>query len=133
MAKKQEPISTTIGEMLSGVTQEVESLADEMENWKESLPENLQESEKAERIDDAENTLRDAAEDNMVGDLDNIPVQHTPTKTRTRPDRRDEVCAQIQSVIDVLDEVVSNAEELKSELESKQGDLEGVEFPKMFG
>lgn len=93
---------------------DIESLKDELENWRDNLPENLQDSEKANQLEDAINSLDSAIDSLQSVDFD----QPTLSETDFESDVHDAIDT-IQTAHDDLDEVISN--------------LEDVEFPGMFG
>lgn len=92
----------------------MEELHEEMLNWQEeSIPENLQGSDKYDQVSAAADELDSA-----------VNVIATDLSTDIKPD--EDFVEQIETIID-------NANELLEEITDAAGQADGVEFPGMFG
>lgn len=172
------PVQTSgkLGEILEYYP-DVEDLKDEMEEWRDNMPESLQSSDKYNQVDEAANTLgnavdeleeacegikhlleelpKDAGEMSFL-DLDIHYTEHKMYKGYLMPRwvRLANPCAALESAVRYIEDhtehiakdlaskdlSVDRTEDYTAELESyiKQvddalGDLQGVEFPSMFG
>lgn len=107
--KKVEEIITSID------VSEIEALADEMENWRDNYPENLQSTDKYEQIDTAAETLRDKADE-----LNDLTFQKAEL-------------SDAGEIEDLKEEFRDALNERIETLESAIDELNNVEFPGMFG
>lgn len=163
------PMQTSgeLGEILDYYS-DVEDLKDEMEEWRDNMPESLQSSDKYSQVDEAADTLG-SAHDDLEGAckgiktlLEKIPVdedeismlklsvRYTEQKMykgypMPRWVRLNNPTAALSAVLDVLETYKDGilphlteeekdlfAEHLKS-ADDALSDLQGVEFPTMFG
>lgn len=67
VTKENEPVTRAerfdrAKDLASQAREEIENLRDELEAWKDSLPENLQNGQKADELDEAINALQEAAD-----------------------------------------------------------------------
>jgi thymidylate synthase len=131
-----------------------EELAEELQNWRDSIPESLQNGEKADQLDGAIEALTSAADSLVeppVEDLDGIEEGKIPNKA-SRPKRcaaavttlanaveaaRDEA-ERLRLVADpetatAREEAATAWEEWADEIEAAQQAAEEVDFPRMFG
>lgn len=107
-----EEILKRIEEVVSTVdVSTIEELADEMENWRDNYPENLQSTDKYEAIDTAAETLREQADN--LNDLTFEKIE-----------------ADDDDVKDALGEALG---ERIDTIETAIDELNNVEFPGMFG
>lgn len=134
---------------------DLEGLQEEMESWFDNLPENLQSSERGERIQEANDALVNAM-DQLPDDLDELPegvrnleiTYHiSVNKRKGRGESRDvrcgNACAMLEAVADALDdqakgedfneELQSMIEEAAESIRTGKDEAESVEFPGMFG
>jgi hypothetical protein len=137
-----------------------EELRDELQNWRDNLPESLQNGSKADELDEAIGQLESAisyAEDEppqVVEDLPQFTVSTSAKSKKSRADRRDEACSMLASAVDTardfLDDIQKKPEgetddaETKREaeagdldewigtIESAQNEAEQIAFPGMY-
>lgn len=131
---KLEAVVMGIEEAASTAHSEFESLGDELRNWHDNMPENLQSGQKGDAIDDAAGTLEGISEINIPSFISDEKVQFQTRKIATsRSERRDEAVAMLQAVAEKLEELKGELEEAIGEVEEAISEAEGVEFPGMFG
>lgn len=172
------PVKTSapLGEILESYT-DIEDLAEEMNEWRESIPESLTSSEKYEQVDEATNALEEAAEalsdscdrvlelleeasieEQLEGRLDakatlvSVEVSYTERKMykgyqEPRWVRLHNFNASVAAALDFLEqestqermrkvlseESMGELSSLINEISGVLSDLEGVEFPSMYG
>jgi len=139
---------------------DIEELKDEMEAWRDSIPGNFQSSDKYSQVDDAANALESGysdledACDNIKKILEKFPsilesdisyIEHKMYKGYNMPRwvRLANPVAAIEAAASFLEQAIpaegmseSDTEELKQYLDRIDGavsDLNGVEFPSMYG
>lgn len=146
MKKKSNIVQTTIGDAISDGCSVLEELGGEMENWYDSIPENLQNGDKASAVQECQEAMQEA------GDAPNVPdsiagfqatVYVSNKKRQSRSDRRNEAVAYLQAAADALREIAEDdkiseslrdeAGELADEVQQRIDSAESVEFPGMFG
>lgn len=137
-----------IGEVM-GICEE---LAQEMHDWSDNMPDSKQGSSKQDEVDACAETL-----DNVVGDdpcdettdqtfLNEIKVSiQDPTPRRQARSRSTRLSDATSILIDVIEQIEkwdddtrpedqkAAASELKDKLEEIESELQGVDFPGMFG
>lgn len=142
----------TLDSAVSDAFSEAESLRDEMEEWKDSLEgTNFERSDKFERISEAYETLNDNCESPDVSDwLGAFEVEWAEGRKKSikrrgpsRAARLGNAVQALNAAIDVLREIEEDEElpqdkrdearELANDIEGKKDELDGVEFPGMFG
>lgn len=113
---------------------EIEDLASEMENWKDLIPENLQSSDKYYAVEEAYDLLQNAV-DTLSG-LGAVTMDSEQDRLYYKfmeidpEDITEKLQEQFNSLVE---DVGSELESLADDIDSVIGDLEGVEFPGMFG
>jgi hypothetical protein len=131
---------------------DIEELAQEMRDWADNMPENQQGGDKHSEIEQAADTLEEQAGNDPVTPetmsfINEVKVTiQDPTPRRrgfSRSQRLSHVQGRLQIIIDALneekkvlqwDESKQNvANELTNALEEIESELDGVEFPGMFG
>jgi hypothetical protein len=122
--------TTTVSDLVSEAYSELQSLAEEVRQWYDGLPENLQSGDKGSRLEQAADTLENLdeptfgdPEEQVVKDapkrhyaqhfdagerVGKIPVVYMPGNRRRtgRSSRRDEATDQMQAVIDELNDLI---------------------------
>lgn len=153
---------STLGEILEFHT-DIEGLKDEMEEWRDNMPESLQSSDKYSQVEEAADTLGNAASELeeacegikkiLEGDSAVLSaiIEYTEQKmykgyNMPRWVRLANPCAALGAVVEFLKEQENNIKKsLQNEEDRDQfsycidhiddalSDLSGVEFPPMFG
>jgi hypothetical protein len=102
----------------------VESLAGELRDWHDNLPEGINSSDKAAEIDEAATTLENITFPDLPDAVSTIKVLHLPALEQdSRPKRSAEVVSMLEDAIAALN---SKADELRQALEDakKEGDAD---------
>lgn len=148
--KKVEPIKieTTVGEAVGTAYMLIEELAGEMREAYDNTPESLQNGGVGEARGEAADTLENISEptcDNETVNELKATFELMPSRKRhgpSRADRRDEATRYAQEAIDTLQAFLEeheegdahdDAEAFADEIQSLIDEVEGVEFPGMFG
>ena len=132
--------------LMSQAYEEIATLAEEMRSWYDNLSENLQQGERAERIDDAASTLENVTAQDAVEVMGKIDVLFLPDlDLGSRAKRAAEAASMLTSVANALREFSENQgqadedegdedlESIASQCETDASEVENVEFPTMFG
>ena len=107
--------TTPLEDLLSAAQSEVESLAGELRDWHDNLPEGINSSDKATEIDEAASTLENITFPDLPDSLSTIKVLHLPALEQdSRPKRGAEVVSMLDDAIAALN---SKADDLKQALE----------------
>jgi hypothetical protein len=140
--------TTTVDALISDAFGEFESLRDELQDWYDGMPENLQGSQKGEDLQNAIDTLGNLEAPVVPTEVENLETVYIPQeKIDSRPDRRDDAVSKLATAVDVLndamddedsetkytDEQKEGIQQLIDDLENLASDAESVEFPTMFG
>lgn len=141
--------TTSASDLVAEAFSEMASLADELDEAYENMPENLQSTDLAESRQEAASACRDVDQPDLPDAASEIKVFHTPDlKTMlvgcSRGDRAAEASAKLRSVADAFRNHANELEEtndaLAEELQSSADDLEtsadtmdDISFPGMFG
>jgi len=126
---------------------EIETLGEEMREWADNMPESLQGGDKYSTIDETANMLDEAVGEKpeILSVLVGVSVLHIPSVAIvSRADRcyeataaLDSVGSYLEDVIDELDvksgEAFDALQEYKGMIQEISSNLEGAEFPGMFG
>lgn len=104
-------------------TDEFESLKEEIESWRDNMPENMQNSDKYNLLDDIANCL-----DSVCSELNAIEV---PTLEMAEKDE-DVNVAELAAVIEDV-ELVDTLNTFAEECEAQADEADNVEFPGMMG
>lgn len=135
-----------IGEVMA----DIEELGQEMRDWADNMPESKQGSSKYDEVDTCASTLEEQAGNDPVTSetmsfLNEIKIMvQDPTPTRggrSRSRRLGDATDLMQEIMDKLDEYVGDkdgpneqiAMGLKDDLENIESELQGIDFPGMFG
>lgn len=141
----------TIVDALSAAFSDIESLQDEMQSWYDNMPEGLQSGNKGEAVSEAADALSNVSEVEVPNTLtDNaqfmaLTVSVGPLKKRaSRASRLDYALGLLQTARDEVDghinaetvraeDVKEEAQSVIDELDTAISELEGLEFPGMYG
>jgi hypothetical protein len=136
----------TLEHHLASAYAEIETLADELSEAFENMPESLQGSELGERRSEASQELMEIAEDPPMvpEEFASVELLHIPsTKVSSRGDRAEEAASRMKAVAQKLSEllqttktrksVAANVEEVCEQLEDHANAVRDIEFPGMYG
>ncbi len=129
----------TLADAVDEAFGELSGLAEEMQSWAESIPENLQGGGKYETVSEIADTLGNIEQPDVPESLSGLEMEYhdLPPRSRaySRSDRHAQACYILETCIDTLRERENDdeASELASELESAKEEVGYVEFPGMFG
>jgi cell fate (sporulation/competence/biofilm development) regulator YlbF (YheA/YmcA/DUF963 family) len=147
-ALRAKRFTTTVDALVADAFSEFESLKDELQEWYDGMPENLQGAQKGDDLQSAIDALANLEAPDVPNCATNLQTVYIPVeKVESRPDRRDDAVARIDTAIDVLndamddddsdvkytDEQKEEMQQLIDDLENAKNDAEGVDFPTMFG
>jgi chromosome segregation ATPase len=163
MGKRNQATSGTVLGFIEGAYSEIESLYEEMSEWRDNLEENFSQTTKYEEVSSVAdllenlNDIPDVSE--ALQDLAAVCTQDTRTQpTRARragnaaamlggaisslEERRDILNEEREDAkgedeeggrLEAIEEELSDIEELLQVLEEAQSELEGIDFPRAFG
>lgn len=146
---KQEKFKTTVGALVADAFSDIQSLADEMQEAFDNMPEGLQQGDVGTRREEAASALSSIDEVEVPEEVSDIEVVYYPSlDTSSRSKRAAEAAFQLRAAAEAIREFIDNfnsqlgddEEEnpcevdssVADELESAADDLEGVEFPGMY-
>jgi len=144
---KAEHFSTTVETLMADAYGEITSLAEEMREWHDNMPENLQDGDVGSRVSEAADSLENVDEQSYPEELPEIKTVFYPSiDCSSRSDRACEAASQLRSAAEVMREWLEEEDQatlpeddrtaisqLADEIEGHADDLEAVEFPTMFG
>lgn len=143
---KRKFYTTNISSLVEDAMSEVESLQDEMQSWYDNLSEGFQQTEKAERIQEAADVLSNVSGMgiDVPDEFSEVNTVYFPSlKVNSRADRAAEAASMLQAATDAAREHAENREQDEEqdeldtswidEVEEAIGELESVEFPGMYG
>ena len=141
--------TTTIGSAVSDACSELESLAGEMRDWYDNMPENFQNGDKGSMVDECANSLENVTEPEVPEFLEGLPVTYNADrKARSRAARCGDCISMLEAVVEFLDghlelygeglseakqEERDEAESFRDEVQTIIDEIQGVEFPGMYG
>lgn len=135
----------SVDDAISAGFGDLTELGEELRNWYDSLPENLQGGDKGSTVDEGASTLENLNEPDVDSDLSKalevkgVDVQVYPLKKRaSRADRRDYAVGLLSGAKDALEEFNEDGEndeakQLVDDLDELISEAEAVEFPGMYG
>lgn len=144
-SKFDKHIDTTVEAAMGDAISEFESLAGEMRDWYDNMPENLQSGSKGDSVGEAADTLEGISEVEVPDAIKDLKVEYTERQQKTsRSARRDYACRLLQGAIDEAqswmdDEANAEHEDFDAvgsfldEAQSALDEAEGVDFPGMMG
>lgn len=154
--------SVLISDGISQAFGEIEDLGSSMREWFDNCNENLQQSDKMQTVEQTADTLEGLSEPDLPDWLtpensdegprfDHVEANITPLaySRRSRATRCSDVCSLLQNIVDALLEIeeaeegkkekeknqekIDECSTLRDELENAISELEGCEFPGMYG
>lgn len=144
---KSEMYSTTIEAMVDEAYSEVEVLGEEMRDWHDGMPENLQDGDVGSRVNEAADALEYLDRADYPDEMAEITTVFYPSlDCSSRAARAGEAAGQLRHAADEIREWLENddqktlpeedrtaASEYADSLEEHADELEAVEFPGMYG
>lgn len=140
--------TTDVESLIDDAFTEFEDLRDGLQEWFDSMPENLQSGQKGEDLQSAIDTLDSIERPDVPEFIGNIATVFIPSeKITSRPDRRDNAVSELQTAVEMIQDAMDDEESevkftddqkeemqaLIDNIENAYGEAEGVEFPNMFG
>lgn len=133
--------STTIGELVSSVYNDIVELKDELESWYDNMPESLQGGDKGQILQDSISCLDSVYEPDVDENISKISVVFVPRipKRYSRSERHS-LCVDILEFVsstlkDALDSdgsLEDSVMDLLADIEETLMELQNVEYPGMF-
>lgn len=141
---KPQPTVSTLDAVVSDALSELQALGEELREWFDNMPENLQGSAKGDEVSGAADALEAIDEDIDIPEvLRDLSVSYLVTKrARSRSDRRDECITMLTAAEDALrsrveeqtqaKEDASEAQDVADSIQSVIDEAEAVDFPGMY-
>lgn len=152
MAKRKlQPVDTTVGDAINTMCSGIESLGQELRDWYDNMPENMQGGSKGDEVDEAATTLEDISEPDVPASIKDFPLSFRALpllKRATRSDRLDDFLSYGRQAIEVIEarieglavrdparteedqqEEIDAMETLRDETQQCIDDAENVSFP----
>lgn len=139
---KDQRYSTTVEDLVSDAFGMIEGLGNEMREWYDNMPEGFQNTDKGSQVSEVADTLEEMSPPTVDTDAGALVTLFLPNlDASSRSDRASEAAEMLRTAITTLEEVQEKEDgddtpdysDLISELEDAAGEIEGVEFPGMFG
>jgi hypothetical protein len=143
---RDEFFTHTLEHHVASAYSEIETLADELSEAFENMPESLQGSNLGEMRSEASRELMEIADEvpMVPEEFASVELLHLPsTKVSSRGDRAEEAASRMEAVADRLNEIVQNTkirksvaatvEEVLDQLTDHASAVRDVEFPGMYG
>jgi hypothetical protein len=124
-----------LGDFVTGAFDEIEAVKEELSEWRENMPENLQDGEKGQELEAAVDALENIERLDLPQALAHIHFFWMPPdkkRSYSRPERLAYSVAEMQAAKDFLDEVKGNLDEATDELDTAVSEAECVDIPGMF-
>lgn len=143
--QKDQRYTTTVECLVSDAFGAIENLAGEMREWYDNMPDVFKDGDKGSQVSEVADTLEGMSPPDVDTDAGALPVIFYPNlDTSSRAARASEAAEMLRTAIQALEEAqdegdkgegedVPDYSNLISELEDAAGEIEGVEFPGMFG
>lgn len=130
--------SQTVGEAISNALSDLESLGEELRTWVENMESGgFSGTSKQDTLEETASALENVEAPEIPTALEGIPVVYLPRlEADSRSARCSEAVGLLRKVIEELEAVVEDnpdAASLASALEDICSELDGLEFPGMFG
>lgn len=143
MAKLVSKINkTTIGDAVSDAVSEIESLRDEMTEWRDNIEDKFSGTEKFERISEVVDQLDNVQDITVPDELSTIEVEvlHQRKSSKKSPYPRwvrlgnaVNALTAVRDILDEKDEMTDDEEQLRDDVSTAIDEVDGIEFPSMFG
>lgn len=120
---RNQRFTTSLENLLSAAQSEVESLAGELRDWHDNLPEGINSSDKAAEIDEAASTLERINFPDVPDGLGDIKVLHLPSLEQdSRPKRGAEVVSMLEDAIGALNSKLEDPSQDIDDAKKPEGD-----------
>ena len=140
-AYKQEKRESTVGDLVADAVSELESLKDEMSEWRDNMEgTGLENTSKFEQVSEAAETLESyVSEVDVPDELSGIAaswfesVHRNKRRGASRSVRLGNAIAMLEAASEALGaSEIEGAEDLETEVGELKDNVEGIEFPGMF-
>lgn len=120
---RNQRFTTPLEDIVSAAQSEVESLAGELRDWHDNLPEGINSSDKAAEIDETASTLENITFPDLPDSLSTIKVLHLPALEQdSRPKRGAEVVSMLDDAIAALNSKVEDLRQAVDDANKPEGD-----------
>lgn len=142
-------VDTTVAELVADAHSTVTGLGEEFREMYDNAPESLQQTDVNQRRDETASAIESLSEPDVDEKLGALPAKFSPWQPArkgrglSRADQAAEAVARLETAVEVLQEYAEAegrseedkdaAESLVSDIEELRGEMEGLEFPGMFG
>jgi hypothetical protein len=127
------PVTESTRDAVSNAFSEASDLRDELQDWLDGIPENMQNGSKAEQLQEAINILENVQEPEYPDELDKqVTTRLWSGRKVSRPKRMSNAISRLSVVIEAIEDD-EQLTDFKTDLENAAGEWETVEFPGMFG
>lgn len=138
-----EPTTETLLSCLDGAFSDMDDLRSELQDWRDNLPENLQDGEKAEELDEVTGQIESVNKPDVPKGAEAFIVSYRlmQRKRMSRSQRRDNCLMQLQSIVTAMEAMLlkiptehndhNEFSEFKREVQEAHDEFEGVDFPGM--
>ncbi len=121
MAKKRPIITASVEDLVSEAFGEIESLKDELQEWRDSIPLTLQDGDKASQLDDAISSLESHEAPDVPASAGDLTGTYTKTPGRlSRSNRRYEACAMAGAACDAVRARIEELSEIEYDEDGKR-------------
>lgn len=127
-------VTKTLSDLLADVHSEMEGLRDELQEWKDNIPENLQEGQKAQELDEAIDQLESVDEVECPEALKKAKVTwwEVTRKRKSRNQRRDDCVLALSAAKTAVEKKEDGQyDALIEEIQTAIDEYEAVDFPGM--
>jgi hypothetical protein len=135
----QHKYTNPLSDVVANAFSEFESLAGEMQDWYDNLPQAFQDGDKGQQLQDAQSALEDLRQPDVPESLADLPVFYPPGKNvESRAARCSEAASMLRACVEELaeiddkDERKADADDLANDLGDAADNAEGVDFPGMY-
>lgn len=137
LALRREYYTRTFGELLDEAYGEIEGVRDELDDWYNNMPENLQGSEKGNELSLAIDATHDCEPPDCPESLQNmrvvyVPQLHGKTSRTSRLSDAVDMLTVLSDAISPENSSDDDVQELKENLAECIGTLEGLDVPGMY-
>lgn len=143
---KPQPTVTTLEAVVADALAELQALGEELREWHDNMPENLQGGSKGEEVDEAASAIENAEGIDGIDipeALRDLRVSYLIRgRARSRSDRRDEAITMLTAAVDALEARVeeqtqakedgSEAQDVADSIQAVIDEAEAVDFPGMY-
>lgn len=148
---KREPVTMSVEDAVSSACTDLTDLGQELRDWYDNLPENLQNGDKGSTLDEGASALESISEpsipDALVAEAEGLGAVTVPhlRPRASRSARRDNAVCLLETSKQLIEDFLAEKpddyaassrdemEQFVSEIEDVIGESENVEFPGMYG